>query len=683
MAVFGRFDVYFPDGRVETYSLEGDTVSVGRAEGNTIALDTDTISRYHFSLTNKDGVVNLTDLDSANGTYIDGTQLNSNDPYLLEDVEEIQIGHLRIIYHPGSDSPTMPVSSIDDSTQPSDFGFRVTLEMPHVDVWPASSSSVEIAVTNSTDEETQYQMAVTGLPEGWAKVNRPIMMIDGLDTTYALLNIKPARRADIPPQDYEVAIRVSPLDQPDKFIQVDLTVSVKGFGGFGVALSPETIHSEDDLHLYMLNQGNEAITLSVEGFDPNNQLKFELPTTTVQLSPGQRTQVNGTIQPQNRPLVGKSRDIPFAMVVKSHTDSSYVAAVPGVVHVEPSLSNWMIGTLGGILTAIVLVLLVLLSQSPEPEIQSFTLAQNQIAQGTGVQLDWTATNAERYVIEVDRVAVREVESDTTSVMLDTNDFNGMVDVALIAVNGDQRAIENRSLNVYSPVTINTFEADRIEMVRNVSGTLSIRWNVSGAVVTNITLPPNFNSLTATGFEQPAGEAVISGVPTNDFDLVLSAQDEVGNFAESVISITTTEAECTPTQDIILNEGPDSLFPQAGDAVADVPVLVLGTDPTRQWMQVELASGEVGWGFIANFSCEGFDPTQLAIVPDAPVLPSSTPTLPSTPTNIPTQTPTSSRTPLPSETPTVMRATSPPPTSTIAPTNTPDPNPLREALFGQN
>ena len=70
MAVFGRFDVYFPDGRVETYSLEGDTVSVGRAEGNTIALDTDTISRYHFSVTNKDGVVNLTDLDSANGTYL-------------------------------------------------------------------------------------------------------------------------------------------------------------------------------------------------------------------------------------------------------------------------------------------------------------------------------------------------------------------------------------------------------------------------------------------------------------------------------------------------------------------------------------------------------------------------------------------------------------------------------------
>lgn len=683
MAVFGRFDVYFPDGRVETYSLEGDTVSVGRAEGNTIALDTDTISRYHFSVTNKDGVVNLTDLDSANGTYIDGTQLPSNEPYLLDDVEEINIGHLRIIYHPGSDSPTMPVDAIDDTTQPSDFGFRVTLELSHVDVWPASSSSVEIAVTNSTDEETQYQVAITGLPDGWAKINRPIMMIDGYDTAYALLNIKPARRADIPPKDYPVAIRVSTMDAPDKFIQVDITVSVKGFGGFGVALSPEVLQSDDDLHLYMLNQGNEPLTMTIEGFDPTNQLQFNLPTSTVQLSAGQRTQVNGTIQPQKRPLVGKSIDIPFAMVVKAKTASAYSAAVPGTVHVEPSLSNWMLGTLAGIVIAIVMVLFVLLTQTPTPEIQSFTLDNNQVAQGTGVELSWSATNAGRYVLEVDRVPVRELESGTTSTILDTTELDGMVDVALIAVNGEQTDVVNRSLNVYRPVIINSFETDKVEMVRNVSGTLVIGWNVSGSVITDVAIPEGFTSATTTGFEESTGEAVVIGVPSGDFDLILTAQDEVGNFFESVIAITTLDPECTPKTDFILNEGPDSLFPQAGDVVADVPVLVLGTDPSRQWMKVELANGDVGWGFNDNFICEDFNPSQLVVLPDAPILPSSTPTLPNTPTNIPTQTPTSSRTPLPSETPTVMRATSPPPTFTSSLTSTPKPNRLYEALFGQN
>lgn len=684
MSVFGRFDVYFPDGRVETYSLEEDTISVGRAEGNTIALDTDTISRYHFSVTHKDEVVQLTDLESANGTFINGVQLESNNPYSLENVEEIQIGHLRIIYHPNSDGPTMPISTMDDSTQPSDFGFRVSLEMAHVDVWPASSSSVEIAVTNSTSEETQYQVAVTGLPDSWAKVNRPIMIIDGLDTTYILLNIKPARRADIAPADYPVEIRVSTLDSPEKFIQVDLTVSVKGFGGFGVALSPEVIQSDEDFHLYMLNQGNEPLNLSVEGFDPTNQLQFEVPSGNVQLSAGQRTQVTGKISPKQRPLIGKAIDIPFAVVVKAHTNSSYSAAVPGTIRVEPSLSNWMLGTIGGIVSAIVLVLLVLLTQTPEPEIEFFSLVNSEVEQGTSVELNWSGKDVERYIIEVDRVAIGEFTGDTTSYSLDTSDYSAPIDIALIAINGDLNDIERQTLDIYAPITINVFETDRLEMVRNVSGTLSVRWNVSGSVVTNVVLPIGFESLTASGLEEPSGETVISGVPTGDFELALSAQDEVGNFSQSSLTITTVDPECTPTQDVLLFEGPDSLFMQTAEAVADVPVIVDGINASGEWIQVELASGEVAWGFKASFVCEGFDPSQLVIIEDVPILPSLTPTLPSTPTNEPTQTPTSSNTPIPSHTPTAVRVTSPPSTPTLSPTNIPPTkNSLYQALFGQN
>ncbi len=684
MSVFGRFDVYFPDGRVETYSLEEDTVSVGRAEGNTIALDTDTISRYHFSVTHKDGIIQLTDLESANGTFINGVQLESNNPYSLENVEEIQIGHLRIIYHPNSDGPTMPISTMDDSTQPSDFGFRVSLEMTHVDVWPASSSSVEIAVTNSTSEETQYQVAVTGLPDSWAKVNRPIMIIDGLDTTYILLNIKPARRADVAPADYPVEVRVSTLESPEKFIQVDLTVSVKGFGGFGVALSPEVIQSDEDFHLYMLNQGNEPLNLSVEGFDPTNQLQFEVPTGNVQLSAGQRTQVTGKISPKQRPLIGKAIEIPFAVVVKAHTNSGYSAAVPGTIRIEPSLSSWMLGTISGIVLAIVLVLFVLLTQTPEPEIEFFSLVNSEVEQGTAVELNWSGKDVEHYVIEVNRVAIGEFTGDTTSYSLDTSDYSAPIDIALIAINGDLNDIASQTLDIYAPITINIFETDRLEMVRNVSGTLSVRWNVSGSVVTNVVLPIGFESLTAVGLEEPSGETVISGVPTGDFELALSAQDEVGNFSQSSLSITTVDPECTPTQDVLLFEGPDSLFMQTAEAVADVPVIVDGINASGEWMRVELASGEVAWGFKASFVCEGFDPSQLVIIEDVPILPSLTPTLPSTPTNEPTQTPTSSHTPLPSHTPTVVRVTSPPSTPTLFPTDIPPiKNSLYQALFGQN
>lgn len=590
MAVFGRLDVFYPDGRIETYSLSGDTVSVGRSEGNTIALDTETISRYHFSITQQDGIVHLTDLDSANGTYVDGTQLNSNDPYLLDDVEEIQIGHLRIIYHPGSDSPTIPVSPFDDSTQPStsNMGFRVSLETSQVDVWPASSSSVEIAVTNSAESEQQFQIVASGLPETWGKFNRPYMMIDGLDTTYVLFNIKPSRRSDIPPQDYPVEIRVSPIDEPDKFIQLELIVSLKGFNGFGIALSPEVIRSDDDIHLYMLNQGNESLTVSVRGDDPTHQLQFELPAGNVQLAPGQRTQVTGKVQPQKRPLLGKAVDIPFAMVVKAHTDSAYVAAVPGTVHVEPSLTNWMLGTIGGILVAIALVLVLFLSQTSEPQIQEFLISASQVQQGTPIELNWSATDAQTYRIEVNRVPIADLSVDTTAYTLNTDDYTDPIDVALIAVNGDLTDISQSQVDIYVPVVINSFQVDRVELIRNISSTLVLSWNISGAVSTNLTIPEGFIKTNTNLTYDALDNEVLIGVADSDFSIVLSVQDEIGNIVEDTMDITTLDPECTPIQDSLLFAGPDSQFSEVDIAVVDVPVIVIGIDGSKDWLQVELA-----------------------------------------------------------------------------------------------
>ncbi len=97
---YGQVAVYWPDGQLETYPLNQDHIGIGRSTGNTICLESDTISRYHFLISREHGQVLITDLDSANGTYIDGAQLVSNQPVALNGGEEIQIGILRIVYQP-------------------------------------------------------------------------------------------------------------------------------------------------------------------------------------------------------------------------------------------------------------------------------------------------------------------------------------------------------------------------------------------------------------------------------------------------------------------------------------------------------------------------------------------------------------------------------------------------------
>jgi pSer/pThr/pTyr-binding forkhead associated (FHA) protein len=167
---YGRLEVYWPDGRLETYMLEADTVSVGRAEGNTITLDTETISRYHFSIVREDEErVSITDLDSANGTFVDGTPLKANEPFELADVEEIMLGSLRIIFRLGDDTATISLETDLDSTQRiegKEGQFRLDMDKAELKVWPASSSSTELAITNLGAETRTLAIRVSGMPSG-------------------------------------------------------------------------------------------------------------------------------------------------------------------------------------------------------------------------------------------------------------------------------------------------------------------------------------------------------------------------------------------------------------------------------------------------------------------------------------------------------------------------------------
>ena len=107
----------------------------------------------------------------------------------------------------------------------------------------------------------------------------------------------------------------------------------------------------------------------------------------------------------------------------------------------------------------------------------------------------------------------------------------------------------------------------------------------------------------------------------------------------MITIAVSEPECSPIQDTLLYVGPDTGFERANKALQIVPVLVTGINADKSWLQVELASGERGWGYRTNFRCHGFDPATLEVISDIPQLPS------------PTLTPAPNSTPLPTYTPT--------------------------------
>ena len=52
------------------------------------------VSRRHAVIQHTEGSLTLTDLDSANGTYLNGTRLSAHRPWILRDGDEICLGKM-------------------------------------------------------------------------------------------------------------------------------------------------------------------------------------------------------------------------------------------------------------------------------------------------------------------------------------------------------------------------------------------------------------------------------------------------------------------------------------------------------------------------------------------------------------------------------------------------------------
>jgi|GEM_PF-957763 len=91
-------------GRGQTFELRGE-VHLGRSRTNAIALSDSKVSRNHARLDPVRSTYILTDLGSANGTFVNGVRIAQ--PVRLRDGDLIQVGDTQLVFHtrPAADFP--------------------------------------------------------------------------------------------------------------------------------------------------------------------------------------------------------------------------------------------------------------------------------------------------------------------------------------------------------------------------------------------------------------------------------------------------------------------------------------------------------------------------------------------------------------------------------------------------
>lgn len=71
--------------QLEEFALEKDQIIIGRAKENDIVIDNIAVSRKHAQITRKeDGLCYIRDLNSSNGTFLNGAQIDASDHALSE-----------------------------------------------------------------------------------------------------------------------------------------------------------------------------------------------------------------------------------------------------------------------------------------------------------------------------------------------------------------------------------------------------------------------------------------------------------------------------------------------------------------------------------------------------------------------------------------------------------------------
>jgi hypothetical protein len=649
---YGRLDVYWPNGNFDSFLLEGETVSIGRSSGCTVVLETDTISRYHTSIRRVDGHTFISDMDSANGTFLDGVQLKENEEREIFGGEEIQIGQLRIIYLADDNQPTtaMSINELDIETQRferEDFGFRVDVFVPETGIPPGSHKTVEITLSNTSDTEQFYTVSITGLPHGWGRVNRPTLRVNPDETAQIMLNIKPPRRSDTAPGDYPITVIVAHEDNPDKRIEAYAVVEILPYNAFAMALLTKRVTLYDRFSMVLFNQGSAPLPIHVSATSADKSLSFDIPQPQRVLAAGERVEVKGEIRPKRRRIIGQEQEYPFDVLVHSTDAAGFLTAMRGRFVVEPVLPRWSVYAIGGLISAVLVLLgifLWLLWQvtTTLPQIHTFEADTQQAIQGQRITLDWDAQNAHSYTLLVnDVIAFDNLSEDTTTITLDTSPYaDGALNVVLVAHRGERTAEAEVQIDVLQGLQHVYFDVTPAVLVRNVITPMTIRWRVDGAVETRIEGTESIRRAANIPIEVGVSygtEATFDtqAYVTDSFSLTLIAVGQMDVTRTWILDIDVIDPICNAnTSDVALYATPDT---DAQTVLtienSDADFVVDRIDASMAWLRVVLPDGRLAWAARSQLTCaDTFAPENLLIEVTRP-----TPIMPTTATPPPTET----------------------------------------------
>lgn len=124
-----KLQIFLPEGGGEvTHDLADETITLGRLADNAIQIDNISVSSHHAQLTLSGGDYHLKDLNSTNGTYVNGKTVTESQ---LHNGDKVRFGKVETVYQSEIQAPTekrelpaaevLAITPASSSVRPADF----------------------------------------------------------------------------------------------------------------------------------------------------------------------------------------------------------------------------------------------------------------------------------------------------------------------------------------------------------------------------------------------------------------------------------------------------------------------------------------------------------------------------------------------------------------------------------
>ncbi len=319
------------------------SLTLGRDPGNSLVLESDTVSRNHLRLEYDGREVRVTDL-SSNGTFLIGGSSAGG----------------RLAFQTSTVFPWRGIIHVAPYwirlEQPSSMAepnrLAVTLERERFEFTPGVGVPLRFTVANLGAITDHLVFEVIGVPREWVTLPDKVQLNKGMQSTL-VLSVNVPRSSEAVAREYSISVRARSLDKPDDFGEAHAVWLVLPFGQSSLQVRPgnRSARRKTQYSAVLRNESNVPLTIQLSASDDQSKFFFAFDEVRppIRFPPGAkgvlmrwgqiiampfvmvfRTMVESTVGPMLRRATAMTRDIQAVTGQEEETTNNRNTAAPEI-----------------------------------------------------------------------------------------------------------------------------------------------------------------------------------------------------------------------------------------------------------------------------------------------------------------------------------------------------------------